>query len=46
MQHADISSSHNVNQLASLNVSNLNKVWFESQDVRVGESKGVRIAFP
>lgn len=46
MQHADILSSHDVDQFTGLNMPNLDEVGLKRQDVRIGEGEGTRVALP
>jgi hypothetical protein len=46
MQHANIPSSHNMDQLAGLDISYLDETRLKSQDVRIRKRERSRRAFP
>lgn len=46
MQHANVLPSHDVDQLARLEVSDFYEVRFESEDIRVRECEGIGITLP
>lgn len=46
MKHPQVLTSHNVNELARLNMSYFDKIWLERQNVGVVESKCLGCALP
>ena len=46
MQHPHILPRHDMNQLARLNMPYLDKVRFESKNIRIIQSKCLRCSFP
>lgn len=46
MQHANILTRHDVNQLTRLNVSDLDEVRFKGKYIRIRQCEGIGVALP
>ena len=46
MQHPDVLGRLNMDAYSCFNMSNLYKILFEGKDIRIGQGKRLRLAFP